>query len=224
MVERLTVGPIGENSYAVIVDGGCILVDPGDEAPRILAFLDSRGLSPSHLVFTHGHLDHTAAVPELLEAWAARGLHPLLAAHALDADYFGVRGEATNRDLFAAIRAIGYFRSYWKPIKGLDLLLEDGNILPLGGLRVIHTPGHTRGSICLYDEASGILISGDTLFEAGVGRTDGPDADAAELGRSLERLARLPPGTIVLPGHGDATTIAREFPGTSDRTRYYTSE
>ncbi|HET7838256.1 MAG TPA: MBL fold metallo-hydrolase [Rectinemataceae bacterium] len=211
MVERLKVGPIGENAYVILGSRDCILVDPGDEAQRILAFLDSRDLVPSHIVLTHGHLDHTAAIPELLAVWAERGFGPLLAAHSLDADYFGESGEEKNRDLFAAIRAIGYFRSYWKAMKGIDLLLEDGATLPVGGFRVIHTPGHTRGSICLYGQAERILISGDTLFESGVGRTDGPDASQAELEKSLARLALLPPETVVLPGHGEATTIGREL-------------
>jgi glyoxylase-like metal-dependent hydrolase (beta-lactamase superfamily II) len=211
MVERLRVGPIGENAYVVLATEGCILVDPGDEAPRILSFLDSRSLVPTHIVITHGHLDHTSAIPELLAAWAARGAKPILAAHEYDACYFGEPGEATNRELFAAIRALGYFKSYWKPIKSLDLLLKDGSMLPVGGLRVIHTPGHTRGSICLYDEKSGFLLSGDTLFESGVGRTDGPDASQADLELSLARLAGLPPDTTVLPGHGEPTTIGREL-------------
>ncbi len=220
MIERLTVGPIGENAYILPLDGGaglpdgggsCILVDPGDEAARILAFLDSRALLPALVVATHGHLDHTAAIPAILAGLAARGGRPLLAVHPGDAAYFGARGEETNRRLFSAIRALGFFKSYWSPLPEPDLLLEDGALLPGSSWRVLHTPGHSAGSICLHDAGLGVLVSGDTLFRDGVGRTDSPDADATLLEASLSRkLFLLPPETTVLPGHGEATTIGRE--------------
>jgi hydroxyacylglutathione hydrolase len=210
MLERLTVGPIGENAYVLLSEGSCVLVDPGDEAPRILSFLDSRGLVPSLMVATHGHLDHTAAIPELLAAWRGRGMTVRLAAHSGDAGYFGPGGEEMNRSLFAAIRALGYFNTYWRPLPEPDILLSDGDAIPGSAYRVIHSPGHSRGSICLYDEASAILVSGDTLFRDGVGRTDGPDSDPAALDESLRRLFALPPATRVFPGHGEETTIGRE--------------
>ena len=210
MLERLTVGPIAENAYVIVEGLSCILVDPGAEARRILSFLDSRSLVPALIVATHGHLDHTAAIPELLDAWRARGIKVPLAAHEEDASYFGEQGEETNRTLFAAINALGYFKAYWRPIPAPQMLLSDGDLLPDGSYRVIHSPGHSRGSLCLYDEEAAILISGDTLFRDGVGRTDGPDSNQAALGASLERLFALPPTTRVFPGHGEETTIGRE--------------
>jgi hydroxyacylglutathione hydrolase len=210
MIERLRVGPIGENAYIVVAGGDCILVDPGDEAARILSFLDSRALAPSCVVVTHGHLDHTSAIPELLDAWAKRGLGIRLAVHPLDAAYFGETGETTNRELFAAIRALGYFDAYWRPLPPPDLLLEDGDVVPGSSFRVIHTPGHTAGSICLYDREAAILLSGDTLFQGGVGRTDGPDSNPRLLESSLNRLFALPAETTVLPGHGESTSIESE--------------
>jgi glyoxylase-like metal-dependent hydrolase (beta-lactamase superfamily II) len=210
MLERLTVGPIGENAYVIAANGSCVLVDPGDEAQRILSFLDSRGLVPALIVATHGHLDHTAAIPELFAAWRSRGITVRLAAHAADADYFGAKGEETNRSLFAAIRALGYFKTYWRPIPSPDIFLADGDAIPGSSYRTIYSPGHSRGSICLYDKAASVLISGDTLFRDGFGRTDGPDADPVALKESLERLFALPPATRVFPGHGEETTIDRE--------------
>lgn len=210
MVERLTVGPIGENAYVLLDGPSCVLVDPGDEAGRILSFLDSRDLVPSLVVATHGHLDHTAAIPELLDAWSRRGSAVPLAAHAGDADYFGAKGEETNRRLFAAIRALSYFKTYWRPIPAPDILLGDGSALPGSPYVVIHSPGHTRGSICLYNEAGSMLISGDTLFRQGVGRSDGPDSDPEALRSSLGRLFELPPATRVFPGHGEETSIGAE--------------
>jgi glyoxylase-like metal-dependent hydrolase (beta-lactamase superfamily II) len=212
MLERLRVGPIAENVYILPSDesGRCIVVDPGDEAGRILAFLDDRGLSPSCILATHGHLDHTAAIPELLTDYANRGIRVQLAAHALDAAYFGDRSEDTNREVFAAIHAIGYFKNYWRPIPAPDIVLSDGDTVPGSSFRVLHTPGHTQGSISLYDERSGILVSGDTLFKDGVGRTDGPDSDFVALKASVTRLLALPPTTRVFPGHGEPTTIYQE--------------
>ncbi len=216
MLERLRVGPIGENAYVLpstgpAGEGGrCVLVDPGDEGGRILSFLDDRRLVPDWIVATHGHLDHTAAIPDIVSAFASRGRAPRLAVHALDSGYFGATGEARNRELFAAIRALGYFKSYWRDLPAPDLLLEEGGAIPGSAYRVIHTPGHTAGSVCLYDEAAGLLVSGDTLFRDGVGRTDGPDSDPAALEASLKRLFALPAGTKVFPGHGEPTTIGRE--------------
>lgn len=212
MLERLTVGPIGENCYILPGEAGeCVIVDPGDEAGRILAFLDDRRLRPSLVVATHGHLDHIAALPDLDQAWAERGLLVPLAAHRAELPYFGPAGEATNHSLFVSIRALGYFKSYWKPVREPAILLEDGQFLPGGTWRVIHSPGHSPGSICLYDAERGLLISGDCLFRDGVGRTDGFDASEEALHESLmTRIFVLPASTRVFPGHGEPTTIGRE--------------
>lgn len=208
-IERLRVGPIGENVYAVETGTSGFLVDPGDDPDQILGFLAEKRVAVSWIVLTHGHLDHTAAIPGLLAAW--RGPVPGIAIHALDASYLGAPGESTNAALFEAIGAPGFFRSYWKGLPEASLILADGDLIPGTAFRVMHTPGHSAGSICLYEEESGSLISGDTLFRDGVGRTDGPDCDPSALQASLARLAALPPDTAVYPGHGPKTTIGREF-------------
>jgi glyoxylase-like metal-dependent hydrolase (beta-lactamase superfamily II) len=210
MLERLTVGPIGENVYVLASDGACILVDPGDQAARILDFLDSRKLVPTMIVATHGHLDHTGAIPELLDAWRGRGAAVPLAIHAADASYLGAAAEDTNRRLFASIHALGYFRGKWRELPEPDLLLADGDRIPGTSFGVIHSPGHSPGSICLYSGAEAVLVSGDTLFCDGYGRTDCFDSDPEALARSLGRLFALPDETRVLPGHGEETTIGRE--------------
>jgi len=208
-IERLMVGPIGENVYAVLSGETGFLVDPGDSADRILRFLDEKGIGISLIVLTHGHLDHTAALPALLETW--KDSPPGIAIHPLDARYLGAEGEKTNRILFDAIKAPSFFESYWGGLPEPTILLRDGDAIPGTGFIVLHTPGHSAGSICLYDKESGILISGDTLFRDGVGRSDGPDADPHALESSLSRLSSLPPETVVFPGHGARTTIGREL-------------
>jgi hydroxyacylglutathione hydrolase len=210
MIERLTVGPLAENAYLLGSGTGSLLVDPGDEAPRILSFLDSRGIVPTLVIATHGHLDHTAAIPEVLAAWRGRGIRVPLAVHEADADYFGPKAEETNRRLFSALGALSYFRSFWRPLPAADLLLREGEAVAGGPYVVIHSPGHSPGSACLYDAAAAVLVSGDCLFRDGVGMTQGPDSDPAALQRSLRRLFALPPSTRVLPGHGEETTIGRE--------------
>lgn len=208
-IERLRVGPIGENVYAVQAGETGFLVDPGDDAEAISRFLSEKEIAISLIVLTHGHLDHTAALPSLMETW--KGSPPLIAVHSLDARYLGAAGAKTNKALFDAIRAPSFFSNFWKELPEPTLLLADGDLLPGTGFLVIHTPGHSAGSICLYDKGSSILISGDTLFRDGVGRTDGPDADPAALEASLSRLSALSPETVVFPGHGPRTTIGREL-------------
>jgi hydroxyacylglutathione hydrolase len=209
-VERLMVGPIGENVYAIESGGTGVLIDPGANPEGILEFLSGKAISVSLIVLTHGHLDHTAALPALMEAWKASP--PRIAIHSLDAAYLGLEGEETNRTLFEAIGASGFFQGFWKNLPEPDILLSDGDPIPGTSMKVIHSPGHSAGSICLYDAESAFLVSGDTLFRDGVGRSDGPDSDPRALDASLARLALLPADTLVFPGHGPRTTIGREFP------------
>lgn len=210
-IERLRVGPIGENTYAIESNSVGVLVDPGAEPEKILAFLSQRKFDISLIVLTHGHLDHIAAIPDLFETWKDKSIP--VACHQEDADYLGTAGAKKNRAIFEAVGADGFFDGYWKPMPAASLLLNDGDYVPGTSLLVLHTPGHSRGSICLYDKDAGFLVSGDTLFRDGIGRVDTPDASQAEIEQSLKRLAALPPDTVVYPGHGPRTTIGREFYG-----------
>jgi glyoxylase-like metal-dependent hydrolase (beta-lactamase superfamily II) len=210
MLERLRVGPLYVNAYILRTEESCVLVDPGDDPAATLSFLDARGLTPSIIAATHGHLDHTAAIPALLATWRSRGREVPVAAHAADAAYYGESAEATNRALFASTGGLEYFEAFWGGAPLASIFLEEGDVVPGTELRVILTPGHSPGSICLYDGAAGTLISGDTLFRDGVGRTDFLDSNPALLEESLARILELPPKTRVLPGHGPETTIERE--------------
>jgi glyoxylase-like metal-dependent hydrolase (beta-lactamase superfamily II) len=226
MIERILVGAIGSNCWIVPADpdegeaqtqdGGkgstsVVVVDPGGDGERIIRFLEDRHFEPVLIALTHGHLDHTSAVPELVAAARAKGRELPIAIHSRDACWLGQKGEETNRALFAAIGASEFFSALWAPLPEADILVEGGQTLPGAGWVVIHTPGHTAGSICLYHAGQGFLISGDTLFRDGVGRTDGPDSDGAALRQSIAgTLFSLPPETRVFPGHGGPTTIGRE--------------
>jgi glyoxylase-like metal-dependent hydrolase (beta-lactamase superfamily II) len=148
------------------------------------------------IVLTHRHFDHIGALGELLERTGA----PLYA-HPLD--------EAIAPEDSWNQHPSGLQRAYMPPI---TTLVEDGDSIPVGAtaLEVIHTPGHTIGSICLYNETSGILLAGDTLFYESVGRTDFLTGDAQQQKTSLRRLAQLPDAVVVYPGHDRSTTIGHE--------------
>lgn len=197
-VSVLTVGPIDVNCHVLYCDEhkSAIIVDPGDSSAKIIKFVEDNGLKPGMVIATHCHADHTGAVAKLTEHFGA----PFLC-HADDewmldnpeqkemARYLGISSPPRNDDS-----------------------LENGELVDVCddfSFRVIHTPGHTQGGICLY--APGILIVGDTLFRASVGRSDLAGGNHDQLVKSIkERLFTLPNDTVVYPGHGETTTIGYE--------------
>jgi glyoxylase-like metal-dependent hydrolase (beta-lactamase superfamily II) len=194
-LERLVTGELGTNCWLVgDTDGGPALVlDPAGSPERVTTSLGGRGVSA--IVLTHGHFDHLGAVGELVSSSGA----PLMV-HALDAPC--ITDAAENGAAFFGFDLAA---------PAADTLLDEGDVVRAGALafEVLHTPGHTPGGICLLGH--GHLFSGDTLFSGSVGRTDLPGGDGRTLKRSLdEKLAQLPDETVVHPGHGPDTTIARE--------------
>jgi hydroxyacylglutathione hydrolase len=216
MIRQLSVGPIGQNVYIVERrDSPVVIVDPGSEAPRIvqeaLAALERSSSDVLYIACTHGHLDHVAALGETLELLRARGLSPRVYAPEGDRAYFGARAEELNRRVFQGIHAMGYFNHFWRPVPEADEYFGEGFELPGTGMVAIHTPGHTPGSSCFLVDADGALISGDTLFNAGRGRTDNFDSDESAIISSIrDKLCLLPEALRVWPGHGEPTTIGRE--------------
>ncbi len=190
-IHRLPLPPLGANCYLLCQDGRGLILDPGGDAALVRTACRDLGMTPEAVALTHGHFDHVGAAPELLEAWPEMALwcHPADLAE-------------TDRELF--------------PLPGLLAgrragELVDGARLTLAGMEVevLHTPGHSRGSVCL--RLGGALFTGDTLFRFSVGRTDLPGGDPAALERSLDRLAALDPALELYPGHDGATTLADEL-------------
>ncbi len=171
-------------------NGSLVVIDPGDEAPRLLARLQESGETVVAILLTHAHFDHLLAVRELQEVTGA----PLYV-HAADA----VALSNTALSLIPPSR-LPY------PLTA-DRLLNDGDTVTAGKLvlEVLHTPGHTPGSCCY--RCGDLLVTGDTLFRGSVGRTDFPGGSTAALFNSLRRLAALPATLRVIPGHGEETTL-----------------
>jgi hydroxyacylglutathione hydrolase len=199
ILESFPVGPLRCNC-TILGDEAtreAIVVDPGDNLPEILSRLQKHGLTLRQIVVTHAHIDHVGGAALLKKATGA----PVL---------------LNQRDLGlleAMEMQAGWLGISTPEVAPPDASAEDGLTVGLEALpaEVIHTPGHTPGSICLLFPEQHLLIAGDTLFAGSIGRTDLPGGDARQILRSLrDRLLVLPDTTRVLPGHGPETTIGQE--------------
>jgi len=196
VLKKLVVGPFASNCYIAgsekTAEG--IIIDPGDDAETILREVDNLGLSIKSIVLTHRHLDHIGALKGVKEATGAE-----VAVHAQDADLQGQKSLAMM------------FGVTFSPPPPPDQLLEDGDSIKVGDLdfKVLHTPGHSPGGICLLSD--GVVFTGDTLFNYSIGRTDLPYGGLDQLMNSIKTaLLVLPDETMVCPGHGPDTTIGHE--------------
>jgi len=196
-IKSYVLGELATNCYLVVcrVSKEAIVIDPGGDPRPVLDEIQREGLKLRYIVNTHGHMDHIEGNKDLQAATGA----PILI-HREDAGM--LTSPAQNLSLFVG-------SDFVSPPPGR--LLDEGDVIAWGreSLQVLHTPGHTPGSICLV--GGGTVFSGDTLFAGSVGRTDLPGGSMTKLLLSLrEKLLDLPPETRVLPGHGPETTIGRE--------------
>ncbi|MCI9129680.1 MAG: MBL fold metallo-hydrolase [Eggerthellaceae bacterium] len=198
-VEVLIMGPLQNNVYIISDGSGTFVVDPSCDAETILAALGKRKLDG--IVLTHSHWDHTGAAAELKELTGA----PVYASATDAPDIEDPHESGTSRVARAC---------------SVDVRLSNGDIVQIGDMKwkVMETPGHTKGSICLFlipqfgnhEGGLPVLISGDTLFKGTFGRTDFEGGSMQDMGASMKKLAALPDDVVVLPGHNDLTLIGNE--------------
>lgn len=200
IVQMFTVGTLFTNAYVVNCEQTkeTIIIDPGFddrfEAEKIFKFIDENALTIKFVLNTHGHPDHTCGNEIVKERFHA----PILI-HEYDANMLGKLGK----------KIAGFF-GFEDSSPPADMLLHDGDLVKFGRtiLKVVHTPGHTHGSISFLGERE--VFTGDTLFSGSIGRTDFPESSERDMNFSLKKLAILPDDFIIYPGHGPITTINEE--------------
>lgn len=200
-IDRLILGDFETNCYVVRKDESahdCVVIDTGLDSREMMAFLARQGLTPVAVILTHGHVDHIAGLAALRSAFPQARVY----IHKLDGRML------TDSEANLSEMAMQPFTT-----APADVLLADGDTVDEAGivLKVLHTPGHTPGGICLYAESKGVVFAGDTLFAGGVGRSDFPGGDPEQLLEGIRaKLFALPDRTAVYPGHAMRTTIGRE--------------
>lgn len=208
LIQSITSGPLDTNAYVI----GCshthaaAIVDPApDSAPFIVQHLEQAGFRPEKILLTHSHWDHIVDCATL-----QKELKIPVYIHPLDAPNLEVPGSDGL--------------PLWTPIDPVtpDVLLKEGDKIAVGQLSfsVLHTPGHSPGSVVFYCKQEPTLIAGDTLFKGSIGNLSLPTADPDQMWNSLQKLSALPQQTVVFSGHGPSTTIGEE-PWLKDAQKYF---
>lgn len=197
IIKKFVLGMYQTNCYLLVDEHTkeCAIIDPGFISDKLDSEIIDNGYSVKYIIFTHGHFDHIGG----MEYYMSKYKKSLVLMHKNDVDSILSEYDVFYIDM----------KNKSKTVKDIALH-NDGDTFALGNndLRIIHTPGHTKGGVSIYSK--GVLFSGDTLFAGSIGRTDFIDGDFDELKNSIKKLYTLPNDTIVYPGHGESTTIEYE--------------
>lgn len=207
-IDRLVLGEYQTNCYVLRSSekaADCLIIDTGLDVRELLAFLENNKLTPKSLILTHGHIDHIAGVEKL------RAKYPDIVVYIHKADADALTDPMNNLSFMLDSTDSQADRSF--SAEKADHPVDEPDVIEAAGikLKVLHTPGHTQGGMCLYCEKENALFAGDTLFADSIGRSDFPGGNMRQLIEGIKtKLLTLPDETVVYPGHGNRTTIGRE--------------
>lgn len=196
-IKTFTLGELQVNCYLIEEDDGILVVDPGSrDMDTLINYIESKDTKVKAILLSHGHLDHIEGIEKIIEKFGDLDLY------IGSEDYEFLYNPALNLSSFVGRKAFKLSESI-----NVIKIKEGDNIF---GFDVLATPGHTIGSKCFYKKDEKMLISGDTMFNNGIGRVDLPTGDHSQIFTSLKKLLNLPEDTIVYPGHGAKTSIKYE--------------
>ena len=205
MIKAIEGGLLGSNTYVVYNDTGktAMIVDCGTRSDRTVDFINKMGLKVKYIVLTHGHFDHAHYTDEYASAFS----NAEIICHAEELKVL-LNPDANLSSFVSEEKA---YRFPYKTVEDGDIItLEGGNDGEGLSLEIIHSPGHTPGSICLLCKERSFMLTGDTLFKCGYGRTDFMYGSPSQLRSSLRRLLSLDGDIEFYPGHGESSTISKE--------------
>ena len=199
LIERIRVGTLQSNTYIITDQDKTMIIDAGDDAQFIISKLSKENLHPQFIISTHGHFDHNLAVYELILTYKAKFM-------------INKNDEFLLKQMKYSAKYFTGNNSVLSPQK-IDRNLKNNDNIKVGNLKfnIIETPGHTPGSICLYEKKSKVLFTGDLIFKDGnIGRYDFSYSDKKCIMNSIRKILILPDETTIYPGHGDPTSIGYE--------------
>ncbi len=214
MIERIIVGPFHTNTYIVTTGKKeCLVIDPGAEPETILSRLEVLNVRPVAIVLTHGHIDHLSACNGIRAKYDTDALQIPVYLHEKDMHFLENDSADRARSIFEPFgdEGLSAFDRLFDLRPGQVTSMRDGFVIPDTDLTVIHTPGHTEGSVTIYSDSLAMAWTGDTVFFKAIGRTDFAGGNDLTIEQSVrERIFILPDETRLFPGHGPDTTVERE--------------